>query len=102
MIKQFPYRIFLSLLFWLTMCFVHGQEITKPYEYDKEELTSARDGIDYSDDVFEDREKEKPNYNDSDYESLGNFLGFLLIIFLVGLVFIILYFRLEIFLSNFE
>jgi len=81
--------------FFMIVCFygsnILAQENTVSYT-PSEELISARDGIDYSDDVIKEKEKkETESYSPSDF-NFSDVLGVLLILLLLGVVGAILYF----------
>lgn len=94
MIRKWTYCISLILL----CCFVcnnaNTQSTPQHYDYEQEDLNEARDGIDYSDEVIEEEEKDEYSGSSSDFSGIGEFFGYLLIAVLVALVFVILYFML--------
>ncbi len=95
MISKITYRVFGMIFCCLLLCALNAQDAATVYEYDQEDLTEARDGIDYSDDVKELKdEKKKDSESNADLSGLGDALGFLLIGLLVVLVFVILYYML--------
>jgi hypothetical protein len=76
--------------------YVEAQSDSLYYQYEQEDLTDARDGIDYSDEVVKEKDKKKEDYSssDMDFSGIGDVFGYLLIGVLIALVFVILYFML--------
>jgi len=86
------HRIFIFLTFCVLTNTICSQAIDNKYESYQQELTTARDGIDYSNDVIKKKEKEKAKkYKPFDFD-FSNIAGALIIIILIILVGAILYF----------
>lgn len=96
MIRKWTYHFFVAFLCAIGVDYAEAQSNTPYYQYEQEDLADARDGIDYSDEVVKEEEKEKEDYSgsDMDFSGIGDIFGFLLIGVLIALVFVILYFML--------
>lgn len=93
MSRKMTYCIFLVAYCCFVFNSVDAQSEATHYQYEQEDLTEARDGIDYSDEVEEEKE-EKEIDSFTGLSGVGDFFGYLLIGILIALVFVILYFML--------